>query len=163
VKASIRLTPDQMDEALAEALFSERGAGRPAYAMPDEEHLAAVGAHLGVPAAEARTLLLDAASLQMGDADGRRMPFARLAERLNSRPQDSLDTPPGLAAIAVLSLAADSMHAAEGMSTNNYYGRLYDLLSTPDASKNAVERGYREYGEKVWVGCPALFGQRISD
>jgi hypothetical protein len=118
--------------------------------MPDEEHLAAIGDHLGVPAAEARKLVLDAASLQIGKADSRSRPFAQLSERLTSRPPDTLDTPPGLATLAALSLAADAMHAAEGMSTNNYYGRLHELLRTPDASKNAVESGYREHGEKVW-------------
>jgi len=52
--------------------------------------------------------------------------------------------------LSVLSLAADSMHATEGMGANNYYGRLHDLLGTPDAQRTAVENAYREHAHALW-------------
>ena len=146
---AVRLTPADMDEALALALFSERGAGRPVYAMPDEDDLVTVGDHFGISVVDARKLLLRVATLQI-TGDGGSKPFAGLAEELSGRPANSLETPPGLATIAVLSLAADSMHAAEGMAANNYYGRLHSLLETPDDSKKAIESGYRDHGEELW-------------
>src|ERR1035438_595487 len=149
VNMAVRPTPAQVDKALASVLFSERGAGRPAYAMPDEDALITVGDHLGVPAIEARELLLRAASQQIR-GDGRSKPFSGLAGLLSVSPKNSLDTPPGLATIALLSLAADSMHAAEGMAANNYYGRLHALLGTPDDGKKAIESGYRDHGEELW-------------
>ena len=146
----VGLTAAQVDEALAVAIFSERAAGRPVYAIPDEDAMAAVADHLGVPVPQARGLLLRTASVQISDAGGWHRPFATLARNLGDASTTSLDTPPGLAAIAVLSLAADSMHAAEGMAAHNYYGRLHALLDTPEDSKKAVEGGYREHGEELW-------------
>jgi hypothetical protein len=147
MKELARLTCDAVDEALVEALFSASMSGRPVYAVPDAEVIDEVASRLRVPIKDALRLLQQTAAIQVGIRTGEQ-PFAKLAHRLHSA--HGLDTPPGLTTLAMLSLAADRMHAEGDMAANNYYGRLHELLDTPDARKFAVENGYRDHAEDLW-------------
>ena len=143
----VRLTTSAVDGTLAELMFPASQSGRPVYAVPDEQIMWAVAQQLGVPEKDAERLLRRTAALQIGLGTAE-PPFAKLAQRAPSI--NNLDVPPGLTTLAVLSLAADRMHAAEGMGANNYYGRLHELLETPDEKKSAVERAYRDHAEDLW-------------
>lgn len=140
----------EVDSAVAEAIFSMHNAGRPVYSTPDEDAFVAFAAFLGTQVSEARELLLRTAAAQVSGDFAWNRPFARVTRDLHESSTGSLNAPPGLATIAVLSLAADSMHAAGGMAAHNYYGRLHGLLDTPEGKKKAVESGYREHGEDLW-------------
>lgn len=146
------LLPAQVDEALAEILFSDSQAGRPVYVIPDEEAMAALAERLEIPASQAPRLLRRAAKKQIGIEDARSRPFARIVRESQATRETALDIPAGLATLAVLALAADSMHAEGGMAAHNYYGRLHTFLATPDDRKLAVENGYRDHGEALWDG-----------
>jgi hypothetical protein len=150
LKAPIQVKPAHIDEALAEIMFSENQSGRPVYAMPDEEALSALAERLGIPTRQAGWLVRRAAMVQIGTEDTHTRPFDRLVGQSRSTSRTALGTPPGLTTLAVLSLAADSMHAEGGMAAHNYYGRLHGLLGTPEARKAAVESGYRDHGEELW-------------
>src|SRR5206468_743357 len=59
--------------------------------------------------------------------------------------------PPTLPLLAVLSLAAESMAAGDGMASTNYYGRLARLLGISESSaSNRVESAYREIAQRLW-------------
>jgi hypothetical protein len=150
LKAAVQFTPSQVDAALADSLFSEAQAGRPVYAMPDDESLTLFAEQFGIPPKEARWLIRRAAAIQIGLGDDRSKPFAKVSGRLKEGSTSPLDTPAGLSTLATLSMAADAMHAEEGMAAHNYYGRLHALLGTQESQKVAVERGYRDHGETLW-------------
>lgn len=143
----VRLTIDAVDEALADVMFSTSLSGRPVYAVPDAEVMDEVASRLNVPAKDALKLLQRTAAIQVGIGTGEQ-PFAKLARR--ARAARGLDTPPGLTTLSMLSLAADRMHAEGDMAANNYYGRLHELLETPDGRKSAVEHCYRDHAEDLW-------------
>ncbi len=143
----VRLTVDTVDEALAEVLFSTALSGRPAYAVPDAVVMDEVASRLRVPPKDALRLLQRTAAIQVGISTGE-PPFAKLARRASAA--RGLDTPPGLTTLAMLSLAADRMHAEGDMAATNYYGRLHELLETPDPRKSTVEHCYRDHAEDLW-------------
>lgn len=61
------------------------------------------------------------------------------------------DVPPFLAPLGLFSLAAEHMHAGEGMAQTNYYGRLCELLEVQDASaQKKVENDFRRDSNALW-------------
>lgn len=61
------------------------------------------------------------------------------------------DLPPFVAALGLLSLAAEQMHAGDGMAPTNYYGRLCDLLEVQgDAARKKVEHDFRLESNTLW-------------
>ena len=59
------------------------------------------------------------------------------------------DVPPFLALLATFCIAAEQMAAGDGMSSNNYYGRLRSVLGW-DPTRLAARQGYQRVAERLW-------------
>ncbi|HEX8001335.1 MAG TPA: hypothetical protein VF519_01420 [Mycobacteriales bacterium] len=140
-----------LNEAVAEELFSLDRAGRPVYALPGPDEFDAVFKRAGLPCGdEGRlTFLRQVRGTLVVDDDGVN-PFSEHIGRSRRHRQAAFDTPPSLALLVILSMAADSMHAGEGMAAHNYYGRLMGLLDVPEWRRSRVQTAYQADAEVIW-------------
>lgn len=139
------------NEAVAEELFSLDKAGRPVYLLPDQDAFEAVCKRAGAGAgAEGKAALLAAVrGTLVVDKEGVQ-PFQQHLGKSQLHAWNPIETPPSLALLVVLSMAADAMHAGEGMAANNYYGRLMTLLDVPEWRRGRVQSAYQHVAENVW-------------
>jgi hypothetical protein len=143
----------RLNEELAEALFPWEMAGKPVYVLPEPDVLAGALKRAELPDDDPTgqlakvvrtTLYLDPADEGTGP-----LRWHVLETRWHQRRRDR--TPPSLALLAVLALAADAMHAGDGMSAANYYGRLMTLLDVPKARQSRLQQAYMGYAEELWI------------
>jgi hypothetical protein len=140
------------NSAIAEDLFGSAVAGTPVYLDLEDDVLARLSERTGrlgpTGADDLSYAVRSTLDITRGPGDvfraHRRLLGAWLATSEGGEP-------PILALLAVLSLAAESMAAGEGMAAHNYYGRLARLLGITD--EGAVQRlisGYRAIAEDLW-------------
>lgn len=138
------------NEALADYLFSDSSAGRAVYLAIEDDDLAHLCRSLGEPDDLSSGPLVEAVkatlNLEPGIND-----FHDHLQYVQARPDGSLETPSSLALLVVLSLAAASMDAADGMAAHNYYGRLTRLLGITDPDTiRRLQSGYQHVAEDLW-------------
>jgi hypothetical protein len=139
------------NQAIAEKVFCADAAGLPVYLDLEEGLLERLAREVGSEADPRRELT--AAARATLELEGARTSVFRRHENLvrvwcRGSPRE---TPPTLALLALLSLAAEEMRSGEGMSAGNYYGRLCELLEVSDESlKDKIERDYRKSAEELW-------------
>ncbi|MGH3366182.1 MAG: hypothetical protein ACRDOY_03170 [Nocardioidaceae bacterium] len=141
---------DEWNSAIAETLYSEEQAGVPAYLDLEDDVLAAVAAAVGDDSGDPTSRLVAdvAATVDAKAGPGRILRDHSLRLRHWER-GDQASEPPHLALLAVLSLAAERMANGEGMSANNYYGRLAPMLGMPRRSQD-LAHAYRSVAEWWW-------------
>ena len=139
------------NQAIAETVFSPDAAGLPVYLDLEEELLARLTREAGADG-DPRRELAAAVRATLELESGRTSVFRRHENLVIRWRHGSLrEMPPTLALLALLSLAAEVMRGGEGMSANNYYGRLCEFLEVNDRSlKDKVERDYRKCAEELW-------------
>lgn len=132
--------------AVAEVVFSPEHAGRPVYLDLEPELLDSVG-HFADPEGVSRPeKTLTAAvmgTIPMTAGPGLVLLGHRRRLLVWSR-GDLLDPPPCLGLLALLSMAAESMHNGADMRAHNFYGRLAELANLSDQQKKWFEIAYRE-------------------
>jgi hypothetical protein len=140
------------NEAIAHEVFAPSAAGRPVYLDIEDQVLAAIGRRVGVTEDSAQALATAVqATLQLGPGAG--TVFQRHIAHLRVWRHDPRQTPPTLALLAVLSLAAEAMRHGDGMSANNYYGRLCEILAVTD--EDVARKLIRDYR-----ATPSRYGRR---
>ena len=60
------------------------------------------------------------------------------------------ESPPFLALLAMFTFVAETMIASDGFSSNNYYGRLTNLLDVKQSNKRKIEEGYKKCIAELW-------------
>jgi len=141
---------DRWNEAIAQEIFAPSAAGRPVYLDIEEDVLAAVAKRADVGEGGARAL---AAAVRgtLRLLPGDRNVFQGHLARLQGWRADASRTPPTLALLAVLSLAAEAMRRGDGMSANNYYGRLREILEVTDEDvARKLIHDYRVHAVTLW-------------
>ena len=145
--ATTRVGPGTSVGTRRSLMLSSRAdnAGRPVYLDLEDEVLDAIR-HAAEPnAAAAAPGLVEAVKNTLILRSGASQVFARHLHRLRRWHDGTmLDSPPTLALLAVLSLAAETMHEGEGMKPHNFYGRLRELLELDNQSLNRVRNAYRK-------------------
>jgi hypothetical protein len=141
----------QWNQAIADAVYSSATAGLPVYLDLEEETLERVAREVGADG-DPHQELTAATRATLELEGGRTSVFRRHQNLLGSwRRGSPREVPPTLALLALLSLAAEAMRGGEGMSANNYYGRLCELLEVSDQSlKDKIQRDYRKCAEELW-------------
>ncbi|MFC7278247.1 hypothetical protein ACFQS1_30050 [Paractinoplanes rhizophilus] len=148
------------NNAVAEVFFNEDNAGMPAYLDLDEDVVARLAEHIGVPAdavcGNLAAVVRSALNLRSPHIGAFTMIMAEVHRWLARWRQTQrgdrieLDPPPMLAMLAVFSMAAERMGADANMAPNNYFGRLAQVLDLDDAQKRRVETQYRQNVEFLW-------------
>ena len=140
----------EINEAIAEALYSDEVAGLPAYLDLDNEALDEVAQRLSASSGEVGSLVTAAVKDVIADTPTKTNQFSRFRlandEWLRG---DTFMPPPALALLAVFSLAAERMQRSSEMGANNYYGRLDEVLGL--GGKSNAEKSYREVCDELWA------------
>jgi hypothetical protein len=132
------------NNAIADVVYAPSQAGLPVYLDLEDDVLdeirdlaepAAADPTTGLVAAVAGTLRLTS-----GPSD---LLLRHLLELDRWRRTDRRTPPPTLGLLALLSLAAENMHEAEGLSSNNFYGRLGQLLELTEKQTGWFADAYR--------------------
>lgn len=136
-----------LNEALAEEILRSDQAGRPVYIAAEDDVLRRVVTSLNVQGGSlvytARTVMATLYLDERGIS-----PFHWYRKRLKMRSQ-TLDTPPTIGRLALSAIAADQMIASDGMSADNYYGRLAGLLDVPRDRFSRVVTDYQQVTEEL--------------
>jgi hypothetical protein len=140
---------EQLNERLAEELFSDKQAGRPVYVGVEDDALARALSSIKPADIGSLVYLRSAVRSTLNLDDSGVAPFRWYTDRLNRR-VDVLDTPPTIALLVLLAIAADQMNAADGMAAHNYYGRLMQLLDVPEPRRQRVQSDYQRHAEDFW-------------
>jgi hypothetical protein len=141
---------DRWNEAIAQEIYTPSAAGRPVYLDIEEDVLAAVARRAGVGESSTQALAAAVRGTLWLLPGGQNVFHGHLA-RLQRWQADPRRTPPTLALLAVLSLAAEAMRRGEGMSANNYYGRLRESLDVTDERvAGKLIRDYRAHAVTLW-------------
>ena len=150
------------NKAIAEVVFSRQAAGTPVYLDLEEEILEAIRDMAEPDATEPGATLPKVVkdTLVLNNEISR--VFAGHLQRLELwRDRRTLDPPPTLALLSMLSLAAESMHTGNGMKPNNFYGRLAELLDLNDQKLHWVKSAYRQKVNKRAVS--AILWDSLND
>src|SRR4051794_13833651 len=107
---------ERVNDALAESMFGEQVAGKPVYVLPELDELKACLEHVGVDSDDPGNALAQVVrgTLFLEPEDEGTAPFNWHVARTRKHERSPEVTPPSLALLTVLSLAADAMHAGEG-------------------------------------------------
>ena len=135
-----------VNEAIAEVMFGEGQAGKPVYALPNDDQLRGIAAAAGVDTKDPERWLVKSVRDRMHAIPND--PFARTG--LGPRFAGHLDSPPHLPVLLVLSLAAGAMRATDDTAAHNYYARLFELLKVPAPAQNSWQNSYRNHAEEMW-------------
>ena len=137
---------DRWNQALLDVLLPilpEDRRGTPVLLACDEGRVAAAGATLGLtPAESVRKLGAVVEQRYRLATDGTTDGVRRSAVQFNNSADRAHLVPPFLPVCAVMVLAASTMTAAEGMSTSNYYKRLWETLGTQPRRRPPYEFEY---------------------
>lgn len=139
----------ELNEALAEEMFSTDQAGRPVYVVPEDDVLQRVTRAIGLERVGSLDYLRDVTRATIYIDELGTSPFRWHTSRLAAR-GDPLETPPTIGLLALLSIAADQMSEGDGMASHNYYGRLMNLLRVPDDQSVRVQASYQSVAEDLW-------------
>jgi hypothetical protein len=140
---------ERVNEAIADLMFGSSQAGRPVYALADTE---IVRRTLETARIADQTLTglstVVRSSLQLEESGV--APFHWQAEAARRHQQQPLETPPALALLVVLSIAAEQMQADGDLAAHNYYSRLHRMLRIPTTEYQRVENDYRRVADLLW-------------
>lgn len=141
---------DAWNEAIAEVVFPELEAPKPVYLDLEGEILEVLGQRMGIATGDVEDKLAEAVSKTLGHNAGPAEVFSRHMIRMRRWALDKRrEVPPFLALLATFCIAAEQMAAGEGMSSNNYYGRLRSVLGW-DALDSRLDHAYRRVSERLW-------------
>lgn len=142
----------RLNSELADTLFGPQMAGRPAYVLPEPSALVgaldSAGMPYEAPLHELARVVRGTLYLAPEDEGTGPLRWHVLATRHHQRHSDQ--TPPSLALLSALAFAADAMHAGEGMSAANYYGRLMKFLDVPGSRQSRLQQDYMAHAEELW-------------
>lgn len=131
--------------AIAEVVYTEVEAGRPAYLDLEDEVLASIRSAAEPSADEPVVALVEACAATLDFDDGSRPLLKSHLDRLRRWHDGSmLDPPPSLALLALLSLTAERMRHSEDMSPHNFYGRLGELAGFDERQTERFITAYRK-------------------
>ena len=137
---------DAWNRGIADAVFTKDLGGQPIYLDLEEEPLREIADAVEPDCPNPTGRLVEVVRRTFDASTGPTGVFethwARLQNWWNS---DSIEAPPVLGVLAVLSLAAESMSDGGGLSANNYYGRLAALLELSDVEARRFESAYRSF------------------
>ncbi len=137
---------DRWNDLLAAELFPETEQPSPVYLDLEADVLSRVAARIGVPEDGVVQALAGAVASTVEVESARA--FRHHRQRLSVwRTGDRERVNPLIALLAVFSLAAERMASGEGMSANNYYGRLATLLG---GKAETLGKAYRAIAEPFW-------------
>lgn len=138
------------NEAIAEVVFSSDMEGLPVFLDLEEDVLARIG-ELADGDADPEARLIEVVRSTLSLRGQRTTVFREHQRRLNEwRRTDLWEAPPTLALLAFLSLAAEQMHAGDGMAANNYYGRVAQLLQLGEEELKRFITSYRKVSTLFW-------------
>lgn len=137
------------NEVIADVVFPELDVPTPVYLDIEADRVERIGEALNIDADSVVDILVQVVR-QTVDVESYTGAFDQHLRRVQVwKERERANTYPVLATLAVFSLAAERMAAADGMSSANYYGRLADLLDGP---KENLSRGYAQVAEPLWSG-----------
>ena len=141
---------ERINDAIAEVIFNQDGAGLPVYLDINEEEVAAISAILSIDPSDYEKHLVSAV-IGTPKSDGWKKIFTEFAWSAKkwTKAGNLMDVPPTLALLAVLSKAAEVMASETDISGANYYRRLSALLG---CSGNETDLGgrYRDHAIELW-------------
>ena len=139
----------EINEAIAESVFSYEFAGLPVYLDLDGDALDEIAQRLQKAPADVPQTVIDAVKAVIIDTPTKTNQFSRF-RRANAdwHRGDTSTPPPALALLAVFSIAAERMQQSQKMAANNYYGRLDEILGL--GGKDNAEKSYREVCDDLW-------------
>src|SRR5690606_33409765 len=135
---------DLWNRAIVDVVYTPEMGGAPVYLDLDDDVLHQIAEQaepgtsdpvLGLVSAVKPTL-----RLVWGPAEVFRAHLARLEDWRRS---GSIEPPPVLPLLALLTLAAENMHEGGGKAANNYYGRLAQILDLTEAQIDRFTNAYR--------------------
>lgn len=138
---------DVWNEALAELAFPWLDKPEPVYLDLEDEFLQELAARTGTELGRVEEVLANdvRATLRSGGPATIFEDHERRARRW--RRGGRRKEPPFLALLAVFCLAAERMHAGDGMSATNFFGRLRGVLQWDD---QRLDQAYRRVAEPFW-------------
>ncbi|MCL3836864.1 hypothetical protein [Aeromicrobium duanguangcaii] len=141
---------DRWNDAIAKVVFAPSDESRPVYLDLEDDLVREISILLDVKPEVAIDALCDVVGRTLTRADGPARVFAGHDLRLRRWRHSRRNTPPPhLAVLATFSLAAEQMARGDGMSANNYFGRLRKLLRWDD-SDAPLDHAYRRVAERYW-------------
>lgn len=138
------------NEHLADVIFPVLEEPKPVYLFLEDEHRELLGKRLGRSAVEVDDALAGAVRKTLSREHPRRLfeRHARLGEDWRAG-QSRGEAPLVLPLLAVLTATAERMASEDGMSSQNFYGRLEELLRP--AEPGYLGDAYREVGQSLWT------------
>lgn len=161
------LVPDviRLNHILAEVLFHEGRSGEPTHLDLDDECFALINKNFGLEQQAFTSQLIDVVcSISSSQSPaGVFGIFSEATRRWNNRretfPEASLDVPPSLSLLGMLSLAAESMRPSsdedeksETFSASAYYGRLKQVANRDSWTVENIQKEYRDHKMRFKVG-----------
>lgn len=141
---------DEWNEAIAEVVFPELEIPKPVYLDLEDELLEELGLRMGIATEKVAIDLASVVSATLRHEGGPAAVFSRHMVRMRRWANEKRRVvPPFLAVLAVFSIAAEKMTAGDGMSSNNYYGRLRSVLGW-NARDLTLDHAYRRVAERLW-------------
>lgn len=139
----------ELNDRLADVLFDDQQSGRPVYVGADESALSRAVEGMDTGGRGPLRLLQECTRATLHLEDAGVAPFRWYVDRLRAR-ANPLETPPTIALLTLLAIAADQMASGDGMAANNYYGRLDQLLDVPEERRDRVHTDYQKVAEDLW-------------
>src|SRR5690606_15571810 len=115
--------------AVAEVIFARSDETRPVYLDIEDDLIEQLAERLDVAAESAVDTMCDAVGSTLDRTAGPGSVFVEYDRRIRAWiRQGRSNTPPMLGLLAAFSLAAEQMTTGDGMTANNYFGRLRSVL-----------------------------------
>lgn len=139
------------NEAIATVVFPREVAGVPVYLDLEDDILATIRDMAEPGGGDPATTLIKVTKDTLVLRDGKASVLRGHINRLRIWHDGTmLDPPPTLAVLATLSLAAETMHAGEGMKPHNFWGRFKALLELDESQLNWFRDAYRDRSAMLW-------------
>lgn len=140
---------DRWNEVVADVLFPELDRPAPVYLDVEDHEIEEIGARVGVDADKVISQLMGVVGSTI-DRDSVTGGFKDHLKRVvHWQKGPRVDAYPAVATLAAFSLAAEQMASGDGLASNNYYGRLANLLG---GSKDRLHQSYMKSAEPLWAG-----------
>ena len=135
---------DLWNQAIAQVVFSNERAGTPVFLDFEQPVIDALANSVGSPPEGVGGELASAVRSTLNLGSGPATVLREHTRRLDAWwVGNSLEPPPSLALLAIMSLAAEQMREEDGLAANNFYGRLGAVLSLSDADRDEFIAAYR--------------------
>lgn len=141
----------ELNELLADELFSLKMAGRPVYVGAEDQALSRAFSEIDTEGIGTYRMLCESVRSTLYLDDAGISPFHWYTDRLKRQKKDRLQTPPTIGLLTVLATAADHMNAGDGLAAHNYYGRLDQALSVPPGRSQRIRTDYQAHSEELWA------------